>query len=115
MAIIYVPSISPFSVKGALQEAGDSHIQSHHLAYEIANHSRKLDQLICEYEAQVALVTALQDKVSSLKARKNKELDLSLKVAEKELLASRLPHEIKTLQMRVKDLKADLMALTTAD
>jgi len=114
MTTIYVPSISPFSVKGPLHEADDSHIQSHHVAYEIANHSRKLCHLVSQYEAQVAVVTALQEQAAHCKISKNKGLGESLKAAEKVLLASQLPYEIKMLKTRIGDLNADLMVLTAS-
>lgn len=108
MAIIYVPIISPFSMTGPLHEAGDSHIQSHHLAYEVAHLSRKLKVLIAQFDAEVSNVTQLQEQI---KLSKNNNLATNLQKAEKLLLASRLPIEINLLKGRIAELKADLSDL----
>lgn len=103
MAQIYVPVISPFSVTGPLHDADDSHIQSHHVAYEIAALSRHLDALIAEYDTQVSVVKEIQAKNAS---------STKLKAAEKKLMASLLPHQIKTLRAKLKELNADLRMMT---
>lgn len=109
MAHIYVPIISPFSVTGPLHEADDSHIQSHHVAYEIAALSHQLNALVAEYEAEVAVVNTIQLRCQ---ASTQKTLAKQLKTAEKKLLASVLPHEIRTLRARLRTLNEDLMVMT---
>jgi hypothetical protein len=106
MAQIYVPTLSPFSVSGPSYEADDSHIQSHHLAYEVATLNRRLQALYAEYEAQASLVTAMQASPNRVASK--------LKLAEKSLLSSMLPHEIKRLRARLKVLNRDLMSMTRA-
>jgi hypothetical protein len=109
MAQIYVPIISPFSVIGPLHDADDSHIQSHHVAYEIAALSHSLNALVAEYDLLVDKVTAIQVRASISKA---KTMPQQLKKAERTLLSSHLPHEIKMLRARIKSLNEDLMVLT---
>jgi hypothetical protein len=60
------------------------------------------------------VVTALQEQLAHSKVCKNNTLGATLKAAEKVLLASQLPHEIKTLKSRIGDLNADLMVLTAS-
>lgn len=109
MAQIYVPIISPFSVTGPLHEADDSHIQSHHIAYEIASLSRSLEALLAQYEAMIEEVAALQSKneLSNSNCLSNQ-----LKKAEKALLNSMLPHQIRTVRARIHSLNHDLILMT---
>jgi hypothetical protein len=109
MAQIYVPVISPFSVTGPLHEADDSHIQSHHVAYEIAALSGALDQHMAEYEALIEAVNLIQAKAEGKPSVASSK---KLKLAEKKLLNSLLPCEIKQLRSRIKTLNRDLLFMT---
>lgn len=109
MAQIYVPVISPFSVTGPLHEADDSHIQSHHVAYEIAALSHTLADRLAQYEALIEGVAALQAKA---KAKPTAAFTKKMKLAEKQLLNSMLPFEINQLRLKVKYLNRDLVLMT---
>jgi hypothetical protein len=109
MAQIYVPVISPFSVTGPLHEAVDTHIQSHHLAYEIAALSHTLADSLTQYESLIEGVTALQSKA---KAKPSSALTKKATQAEKQLLNSMLPFEIKQLRVKIKHLNRDLFLMT---
>lgn len=105
MAHIYVPVISPLSVSGTFHDADASHIHSYHVAYEIAALSRKLDDLIAQYDIEANQVKAMQ--------QNKKASSKDLKAAEKHLLASMLPHKIKSLRARLALLNADLRMMTS--
>lgn len=111
MAHIYVPIISPFSVMGPLHDADDSHIQSHHVAYEIAAMSRELDDLVAQYDIQAAQVGRIQAEYKA--APSNKRLATKLRNAEKQLFASILPHQIKRLRSKLKALNSDMLMMTS--
>jgi hypothetical protein len=109
MAQIRVPMISPFTATGPLHDADDRHIQSHHVAYEIASLNHSLNRLIAQYDALIENVTSIQAKHLYSPTKNG---SLALKKAEKTVLSSMLPHQIKTIRAKIKNLNTDLQFLT---
>lgn len=108
MAQIIVPMTSPFGQEARGAEYPSHHLQSYQVADQIASLSRELNNKLARYDGFVKAVKDLQEALMAAPKPEQRALKAKLRLAEKSLMGSRLPLDIRQLREEIATLHTTL-------